>query len=365
MHNAMQLDKATSANGNEVMAPKKNRMTNNRRDFLKQASTLALSLPLFGFNEKVSESPSTIKPAALKRGDTIAITAPAGAIFNQEAVAKFVAILEGLGFKAIVGRTVTQKYGYLAGSDQERANELHEFFLDKEVKGIIAMRGGWGCARMLPLLDYKLIRLHPKVIMGFSDVTSLLIAITSKTGLVTFHGPVGYSSWNDFSVEYVKRTLMLKETVIMLQPAFCMEKLCTFHPGTAKGTLVGGNLTVVASMIGSEYLPQWNNKILFLEETGEEPYRIDRMLTQLKLAGVLDSISGFIFGECVKCEPEEPEKSLSLMQVFNDHIKPLRIPAFYGSMIGHIENKFTLPIGIVAEMDAGTGTIRLSEPAVM
>jgi muramoyltetrapeptide carboxypeptidase len=129
--------------------------------------------------------------------------------------------------------------------------------------------------------------------------------------------------------------------------------------------LAGGNLTVIAGMIGSGYLPDWKGKILFLEETEEEIYRIDRLLTQLKLAGVLDQLSGFIFGECVKCDPEEPEKSLTLMQVFEDHIKPLGIPAFYGSMIGHIENKFTLPIGIEAEMDAGTGMIRLAEPAVL
>jgi muramoyltetrapeptide carboxypeptidase len=344
-------------------------MTNDRRSFLKQASTLALSLPLLGFNEHASdavqETLSIIKPPALKQGDTIAVTAPAGAIFNPDAAAKFTAILNNLGFKVVHGKTLTEKYGYLAGPDKFRADELNSFFKDDNVKGIIAMRGGWGCARMLPYVDYESMKKNPKVLMGFSDITALLIAAYTKAGLVTFHGPVGYSSWNDFSVDYVKRILMQKERVMMMQPAFCKDKLCTITTGKAKGVLVGGNLAVITSLIGSSYLPDWQDKILFLEETTEEVYRIDRLLTQLKLSGILDKLSGFIFGECVKCDPEEPEKSLTLMQVFEDHIKPLGIPAFYGSMIGHIENKFTLPVGIEAEMDAASGMIKLSEAAVL
>lgn len=338
-------------------------IVNNRRNFIKQASTLALALPLFGF-EEAAPVPSIIKPPALKAGDTIAVTAPAGAIFNPNAVEKFTAILKGLGFNVVLGQTLHEKYGYLAGPDELRAKELNAFFNDKSINGIIAMRGGWGCARMLPYVDFEAMRNNPKVLMGFSDITALLLAAYTKAGLITFHGPVGYSSWNDFSVDYVKRTLMQKETVVMLQPAFCKDKLCTLTTGKTKGALAGGNLAVITNLIGSGYLPDWEGKILFLEETEEEVYRIDRLLTQLKLSGVLNKISGFIFGECVKCDPEEPEKSLTLQQVFDDHIKPLGIPAFYGSMIGHIENKFTLPIGIEAEMDAGTGMIRLSEAAV-
>jgi muramoyltetrapeptide carboxypeptidase len=338
-----------------------------RRDFIKTTGAAALSLPLLGLSTPGGEDQPlpVVKPKALKAGHTIAVTAPAGAIFNPAHIEKFSAILQNMGFKVKLGKTLSEKYGYLAGSDELRAEELNSFFRNDDVDGIIAMRGGWGCARMLHLLDYELLRKNPKVLMGFSDITSLLMAAYTRSGLVTFHGPVGYSGWNDFSVDYVKRTIMQKETVIMLQPAFCQDKLCTITKGTARGTLMGGNLAVVASMLGTPYVPHWKDKILFLEETTEEVYRIDRLLTQLKLAGVLDKISGFIFGECVKCDPEEPEKSLTLMQVFDDHIKPLGIPAFYGSMIGHIENKFTLPVGIEAEMDAAVGTIELLEPAVL
>ena len=201
--------------------------------------------------------------------------------------------------------------------------------------------------------------------MGFSDITSLLIAINAKTGMATYHGPVGNSGWNDFTIKYVKEVLVDKKIVSYAYPEEETDKFYTINPGKTHGVLVGGNLTVLASMIGSEYLSDWKNKILFLEETGEEPYRIDRMLTQLKLAGVLKNISGFVFGKCVKCEAEEPEKAFTLQQVLEQHIKPLGVPAFYGAMIGHIVNKYTIPIGINAEIDASTGSIKLLETAVL
>lgn len=306
-----------------------------------------------------------IRPAALKAGDTIAISSPAGAVWDEALVQKFILILQGCGFKVKMGETLKQKYGYFAGTDEFRASELNNFFLDPEVKAIFCMKGGWGCARIFDKLNFEIIRNNPKILMGFSDITSLLIAISSKTGLVTFHGPVGNSGWNDFTMDYVKRVLINKEAVVYAYPEIDADKHYTINEGQAKGMLIGGNLAVVASMIGSEYLPDWKNKILFLEETGEEPYRIDRMLTQLKLSGVLGNISGLIFGKCVKCEAEEPEKAFTLQQVLEQHIKPLGIPAFYGAMIGHIVNKYTLPVGLPIEMDATTGILRLSEAAVI
>jgi muramoyltetrapeptide carboxypeptidase len=209
------------------------------------------------------------------------------------------------------------------------------------------------------------IKQNPKVIMGFSDITSLLIALNSKTGLVTFHGPVGNSGWNDFSVDYIKRVLMKKEMVNYAYPENDNDKPYTITVGKAKGILMGGNLTVLAGIIGSEYLPHWKNKILFLEEAKEEPYSIDRMLTQLKLADVLNKISGFVFGKCVKCDAEEPQKAFLFKEVLEQHIKPLGIPAFYGAMIGHIENKYTIPIGAEAEIDADKCSLKLLESAVV
>lgn len=339
----------------------------HRRHFLTAAGLASLS-PLLGASAQrfINDTQvlDTIKPDALKPGDTIAISSPAGAVWDEAQTAKFSSILISLGFKVKTGETLKQKYGYFAGTDEFRASEINKFFLDKEVKAIICMKGGWGCARIFDFLNFEMIKNNPKIIMGFSDITSLLIALFSKTGLVTFHGPVGNSGWNDFTVDYVKRILMNKEAVSYKYPETDNDKFYTINPGTARGILAGGNLTVLAAMMGSEYLPDWKNKILFLEETGEEPYRIDRMLTQLKQAGVLGNIKGFIFGKCMKCDAEEPEKAFTLQQVLEQHLKPLKIPAFYGAMIGHIVNKHTIPIGIEAEMEAETGSLKLLDTAV-
>lgn len=306
----------------------------------------------------------TVKPKALKRGDLIGVIAPGGAIFETNRIKKFQNILEEIGFKVKFGKTIYERYGYLAGKDEFRAQEVNEMFQNDEIKGIIAMRGGNGCARILPMINYNLIRNNPKVFVGFSDITTLLNAFYAKAGLVTFHGPTGYSSWEGFSLNYFKKTVMNKEPAVMKQPTSERNDFYTIISGKAEGALFGGNLIVMTSIIGSGYLPDPTGKILFLEEIGEEVYRIDRMLTQLKLAGVLDKINGIIFGKCVRCDPEEPEKSLTLRQAIEDHIKPLGIPAFYGSMIGHIKDKFTVPVGINTSINADSGEISLRESAV-
>lgn len=341
----------------------------NRRKFISTSALAALSVPLLGMKEVLTDETnkvfSAIKPPSLKTGDTIAITSPAGAVWDYSQVEKYKSMLENSGFQVMLGKTLTEKHGYFAGTDELRAMELNELFSNNYVNGIFCMKGGWGCARILDKLHYDTIKKNPKVIMGFSDITSLLIAINAKTGLVTYHGPVGNSGWNDFTVKYVKSVLVDKSIVSYGYPEDDSDKFYTINEGKSKGILVGGNLTVLAGMIGSDYLPDWKNKILFLEETGEEPYRIDRMLTQLKLAGVLNNISGFIFGKCVKCDAEEPEKAFTIKQVLEQHVKPLGIPSFYGAMIGHIANKYTLPIGVSAEIDALTGSIKLLETAVL
>lgn len=348
----------------------------SRRQFIKLAGLAGMAMPLQSLGQattlpaNVRDVPPTIKPNRLKPGDTVAISSPAGALWKEDLVKEFTAIMVGLGLRVVTGNTLTQKFGYLAGTDELRAAELNNFFADKNVNAIFSAKGGWGCARLLPLLNYEVIAQNPKIIMGFSDITSLLNAIYAKTGLVTFHGPVGNSSWGPFSMKYVKSVLMDPDHYNSDENVFkpydrIKDAPVVIRPGKAKGVLVGGNMAVLTAMMGSDFLPSWENKILFLEETAEEPYRLDRMITQLKLAGVLDRISGFVFGKCIKCEAEEPDKAFTFQEVLEQHIKPLGIPAYYGAMIGHIENKFTLPVGALAEMDAGAGTIRLLEPAVL
>jgi muramoyltetrapeptide carboxypeptidase len=227
------------------------------------------------------------------------------------------------------------------------------------------MRGGWGCARMLDLLDYQVIAANPKIIMGFSDITSLINAVYAKTGMITYHGPCGYSSWGDFTKKEVSKALLSGAPFKMKNPPENREVLRTLTSGTAEGRLVGGNLTVIQSMIGTEYEPNWNKKILFLEEIGEESYRVDRMLWQLKQRKVFDKISGLVLGSFKDCEPEEPEKSFSLDEIFMQHFLDCGFPVYQGASFGHLAPKFTLPIGVKAEMDASAQTITTLEKSVV
>jgi len=340
---------------------------NSRRNFIKSTGIIAATAfvtPVFAMSHFPGPEAGKIKAPALKAGDTVAITSPAGAIWDDKQVETFTNILKSFGFNVILGQTLKEKFGYFAGTDELRAAEINNLFANKNVKGIFCMKGGWGCARILDKIDYALIKKNPKVLIGFSDITALLLAITNKTGLVTFHGPVGNSGWNDFTKVVFTNVIMApKENTYPPNP-FSEETPVTINSGKVSGELAGGNLTVLTCLIGSGYLPDWKNKILFLEEAKEEPYSIDRMLTQLKLSGVLNDIVGFIFGKCAKCLAEEPEKAFTFNEVILQHIKPLGIPAFYGAMIGHIENKLTVPLGISATMDADKGTLRLDESAV-
>ncbi|MBP9069985.1 MAG: LD-carboxypeptidase [Bacteroidia bacterium] len=339
----------------------------DRRNFILKTGMLACSGLVLGGNSLAELRLSDIKrikPKALKAGDTIAITSPAGAVWDEAQIETFSNILKGFGFNIILGKTLKEKHGYFAGTDVLRANELNDLFANKKIKGIFCMKGGWGCARLLDKLDYKIIKENPKVLIGFSDITTLLIAITTKTGLITYHGPVGNSGWNDFTKNsFINVVQNTKPYTFEANPAN-EDAILTINSGKANGELVGGNLTVLTSIIGSGYLPDWKGKILFLEEAKEEPYSIDRMLTQLKLSGVLDSVNGIIFGKCAKCLAEEPLKSFTLNEVLLQHFKPLKIPVFFGAMIGHIENKLTVPIGIKASIDADKGTISLLESSV-
>ena len=340
----------------------------SRRQFLQTAGIIAgagFLSPANALATAFSPQTSALKPPALRAGDTIAITSPAGAVWDTAQVETFTNILKAFGFKVIWGKTLSEKYGYFAGTDELRAGELNALFADKSIKGVFCMKGGWGCARLLDKLDFEMIRRNPKVLIGFSDITTLLVAITAKTGLVTFHGPVGNSGWNAWTSSMFRNVVMSTEGLPLLSNPQAEESFVTINPGKARGELFGGNLTVLASLMGTPYLPDWKGKILFLEEVKEEPYSIDRMLTQLKLCGVLDAISGLVFGKCAKCLAEEPQKAFTFQEVLSQHLKPLGIPAFYGAMIGHIENKLTVPLGVMAEMDAGAGGIKLLEAAVV
>ncbi|MEJ2079328.1 MAG: LD-carboxypeptidase [Acidobacteriota bacterium] len=342
-----------------------------RRQFL--GGCLSTAVLAGGLRSRSAQgAPKTVKPARLRPGDQVALVNPAGATAYRVEVQIVTESLEALGLKVKHSEHLMDRYGYLAGTDAERAADVNAQFADDSVAGIVAVRGGWGCARILPLLDFDMIARNPKILIGYSDVTALLLAVHALTGLVTFHGPVGLGPWNRFTVDYFKRVLFDGEPVLYSNPTNIGDNLTqvadrvqTISPGKARGRLLGGNLTVLSAIVGSRYLPDWDGAILFLEDINEYIYRIDRMLTQLQLAGILGRVSGLVFGQCKDCEPGQGGYgSLTLDQVFDDHIKPLGIPAYQGAMIGHIRNKFTLPEGIPAEIDADQGTIQLLESPV-
>ena len=340
----------------------------SRRHFLKSSSLLGLgsmALPKFNLIDfDTSTAIGILKPKKLQSGNKIAVTAPGGAIWDQKDVLRFEQLLKNMGFSVVLGETLTKKKGYLAGTDEERSNELMSFFADPSIDGIIAMRGGWGCARLLDKLDYSIIQSNPKVLMGFSDITSLLNGVHLKSGLITFHGLVGVNTWNEFSTNVFQQVVCSGEICSFPMDQSTSSNFVSINKGKATGRLFGGNLSVISGLIGSPYFEIPQNSILFLEETNEEPYVVDRLLTHFKLAKVYEKLNGIVFGNCSRCLAENPMQSTPTIEVIREHFSEIKIPVSYGSPIGHVANKWTLPIGIEVEMDADIGTLTLLESAV-
>ncbi len=345
----------------------------DRRDFLASTGAVALAA-LASTASPAAAQPkgSVLKPPRLKPGDTLGLIHPSSATFQKMDLEIAVDNLKALGFNVKAGAHALDRYGYLAGKDADRAADITALFADREVQGICAVRGGWGAARLLPYLDFEVIAKNPKVLFGFSDITALHMAIPAKTGLVTFHAPTGFSAWTELSASWFKRVTMEGEAATFVNEPDFKNRIAavgfrtqTITKGKAEGRLLGGNLTVLAHLVGTPYLPDFTGKILFLVDVHEGIYRIDRMLTHLKLAGLLAKIKGFIWGQCSECEPDSSGYgSLTIEEVLDDHVKPLGVPTYRGAMIGHVDKQFTVPEGIPAEMDADAGTFRLLESAV-
>ncbi|MBN3581707.1 LD-carboxypeptidase [Algoriphagus aestuarii] len=340
-----------------------------KRDFLKSISLMAGSAAALSFTlPEKEEDAKVLKPHALQKGDTVGLIAPSAATADRMQFTYAKEALEALGFQVKMGKNLMNRRGHLAGTDAERATDLNEMFADKEVKAIISIRGGSGAARILPLIDYKQIAKNPKPLLGYSDITALHCAIQAQTGLITFHGPMGSGSWNSFNVEQFQKLFFDQEQMnyenIHAESDDLVVKsnrIQTLKGGKAEGKILGGNLTVLTAISGSPYYPDFKDAILFIEDVGEDPYRMDRMMSTLKLNGTLDQIKGFIFGQCSDCEPGGGYGSLTLDQVLDDYILPLSIPAYSGAMIGHISKQFIVPVGANVSMDADAGTFKLME----
>ncbi len=316
-----------------------------------------------------------MKAKKLQKGNTIALVAPASPQNEDEQVCMAVETIESLGFNVKTGDHLYCRHGYLAGSDGDRAADLNAAFADEQVDGIITLCGGYGSPRILPYLDYDIIAANPKVLMGYSDITALLNGINALTGLVTFHGPIAAQAFTAYTLAEFKKVVMYGESAVLLgePPHFYAaeglverkNRLTRIVPGRVQGRLIGGNLSLMATLCGTPYAPDFSGAILVLEDVGEATYRLDRMLTQLWLTGGLEKCAGIVFGKFSGCTTSASwAKQLTVEEVLVERCRALGIPALRGLMIGHIEDQTTLPIGCMAELDAEAGTLRLLEPGV-
>jgi muramoyltetrapeptide carboxypeptidase len=313
------------------------------------------------------------KPRQLNPGDTIGLVAPASAPPDPKAIDRSVAALEALGFKVRLARNTRKRLGFLAGTDRERASDLMRMFQDRSVQGIMCVRGGYGSGRLLGMLDYPLIAKNAKVFMGYSDITSLHCALLVKAGLVSFHGPMTNSELikdelPSFTIQSLLRTLMRPLPVGSISEGYTGKTVQVLRKGKVSGPLIGGNMTLLCTLPGTPYLPDFKGAILFFEDLDEVPYRFDRLLTHLLNAGVLAQVAGVAIGINKNCEESKAkskkEYRQTLEDVFKDRLLPLRVPVVSGLPFGHVPHNATLPIGVTATLDANQGDLVITEAAV-
>ena len=333
----------------------------NRRTFVRRGGQgiLAFGLP----HPPIRRSPRPLRP-----GDRVGLVAPASRLRNSS-LEDALTHLRLLGLEPVYDPVVERTWGEFAGTDRERADDLHRMYADESIRGIWAIRGGYGTNRLLDLLDFRLIRRNPKPLVGYSDITTLLNVIQQHTGSHCFHGPVAASTFSDY-VRTSSAPLFSSEPFRIERAALeddqvddPLYRFRTIRPGVARGPLVGGNLTLLSSLAGTGYLPKSKGAVVFLEDIGEKPYRIDRMLTQLLDAGFFKNVAGVAVGILKGCGQTTPslQADYSLAHVLEERLKPLPVPTAYGFSIGHITDQCFLPIGCEARVDMTEGTIDLLE----
>ena len=300
----------------------------------------------------------------LKKGDTIGIIAPASCT-TYEKVLEAKKNIEDMGYKVILGECTKKQWYSYAGTDEERAEEINSFFADKSIDAIICMRGGYGSNRLIELLDFEVIKRNPKIFVGYSDITTLHIALNEKANLITFHGPMAVSN---FTGNYNRDTYenfieMLSNSKYEQSIKNITKELKVLNEGRAKGKLVGGNLATLIATLGTEYDLDYNGKILFLEEIGEKTYKIDRFLNQLKKHGVFEKIEGLVLGDFKNCI-QDSEKDMTLLEVFQNYFKELKKPVIYNFESGHSEPMLTLPLGAICEIDTYNKELKVLERVV-
>ena len=343
-----------------------------RRHFFQKAglSVLASLLAMHKAKANADDTRAWHKPPRLREGTTVALIAPASPA-SEEKLEKALSNLAMLGLKVKEGASLRARHGYLAGTDEARLADLHQAFADPEVEAVWCVRGGYGITRLLPYVNYQLIKKNPKLFIGYSDVTALHLAIGQKTGLTTFHGPVAASDFPENTLLHFKSVLMNPATpYVIAAPGQGAElpgeeyQPFTLSPGRVTGRLTGGNLSLLAALAGTPFEPSFRRKIVFIEEVGEQPYRVDRLLTQMLQATDLKQAAGIVLGVFADCAAKNPEFSLTLPDTLRDRLSSLGIPVFYGLPFGHVAHQATFPYGMQAEMDAEGRTLTLLEAGV-
>jgi muramoyltetrapeptide carboxypeptidase len=313
-----------------------------------------------------------IRPARLHRGDLVSLFAPGGHVTDAQ-IERSVKNLESIGLRVKLSINLRDRYGGYAGKPLARADDMHALMRDREVKALWSVRGGSGTAQILPYLDYELIRANPKIIIGFSDITALLNAVTHLAGVITFHGPGGISTFSDYSVNHLQSVLFEGATNYTMRSAIANDEraekepefqMKTLRAGVAEGALWGGNLSVFAALIGTPFLPKLAGSMLFLEEVNEEPYRIDRLLTQVRQHVGDDHPAATLFGVFRRYEPKDDAPTITLAQVLEDHAAAQPTPTVKGYSFGHISHQMLLPIGVRARLDTAHNTLTLLSAAV-
>ncbi len=317
-----------------------------------------------------------MKAKVLKRGDTVGLITPSTAVTDPEKLRTVERTVRYFELEPKWGKHVGERAGYLGGSIQQRLDDLHSMFADTAVKAVFCIRGGYGSGQLLNGIDYKLIAANPKIFIGYSDITAMHLAIHKMAGLVTFHGPVPLSAFTAYTQNAYRDALFEPRPMGVVtnppeaNPLRPNHTLRPVRPGKARGRLIGGNLSLVAAMMGTPYEIDTRGSILFIEDVDEQPYSIDRMLTQLRLAGKLEQAAGIVWGECHDCTPRDYQPSFvegtfTTPEVVDRILGDLKIPVLSGLTIGHTDDQLTLPIGVMAELDADKGSLTIEEAATV
>ena len=296
-------------------------------------------------------------PAPLMPGARVALVAPAGPLRDASELDRAVANAHSLGWRPAIGSNVLARHGYFAGDDSKRLSDLAAALADPDIEAIWCVRGGYGAMRLLPDIDFDALARAPKALLGFSDITALHAALSTRCGLVSFHAPTARQVLSDFSRASLELAVVAHADSCGVAP-----EARILRRGQARGRLAGGNLALLAALCGTPFAPDLNGAILVLEDINEPVYRVDRMMRQLLLAGALDGCEAIVFGHCTDCPEAADDGARALDDVLGEMASLLDVPCLAGIPVGHISNQWTLPLGATAELDVDARRLSVITP---